>query len=1179
MYKRKKGKVAIIIFLVILSFTVHWVITPKISQNRTSTLKNGPFHANMERTDGFLKEKFSSSSVELLRNPSFGSLVNTFMGHEDVLNCIAFSPDGTLLASGAWDTLIILWDVINGTKLDTLRGHTYHVTSVAFSPDGALLASASMDHTIKIWNISSRKEIRTLKGHDDTVHSVKFSPNGTMLASGGWDASVKLWDVFTGAVLQEFNEHDGPVQAVDFSPDGSLLASASHDSYIKIYNITTRERVHNFRYNGLVHTIDFSPDGTVLAAGGLDFALNAGTIKLWNVTKGTRIRTVVGHTAITWSLSYSPDSTMVASGSIDGSIRLWNSTSGEKIIDLHYGSGRAVTFSPDSTMVALGGERMVISLVNVMRGITYHTVHGKKFTEVAFSPSGKEFATADIDATIQLWNISSKTEIKTLGGHTGMITSLTFSPNGKILASGSLDASIILWNITTGDILHNLTGYVLGVTDLAFSPNGEVLASASFIEYVKLWNVTSGTVLQTILFASSNPWEGGQNGLTFSPDGTIVAVTEISTIDAPFDGKIHLWDVPNGKELPALGGIFNESEWVYSAPTAIDFSTDGTLLAAGVTDSTIILWNVSNWEVLRTFNGHSAGITSIDFSLDDSILASGSDDKTIRLWDVNTGVELVTLAEHTDTVRSVQFSPEGLVLASASMDGTIKFWEVFPIPEDIDADGMTNNWENQYNLDPTSFWDKFDDPDSDGLMNSLEFFLHCDPVSNDSDSDSIPDGWEFLNGLNFLIDDTEADDDEDGISNLYEYQTGLNPRVNDAALDKDGDGLTNLQEFQLGSGAHNIDSDFDQMPDLWEYQHGFNATNPSDASHDSDGDWIINIQEFRARSNPRDFFSVPLLSLSVIHVGIVLGILCISSATFYYYRKKLRQSLIAELKAPDYPTALKIRKAGYSNYSTFIKAQDDAKALIERAEKSYFQGEYKTAINHFEQALSIFEKLENDLIMAEVVFLVARVLKFRSDLTPDSSILQRFPKHFPSDSVINAFDQMIKALLEEIKRNWGLAEDAWLAAANIEALDIKFRIMCQGGIVDSRVKDWLNNPSDSLPTKLSTQLDELQKKSEIHHLFESLCHVFLLRARIALVTLKLEDVKECLNQCLTIAKESGLITYQMLAQKELETFLQHKQRISDILDTYSPEEQQLKLKEYISKAITTLGIERTPPET
>ncbi|MEV2191029.1 WD40 repeat domain-containing protein [Streptomyces phaeochromogenes] len=203
--------------------------------------------------------------------------------------CVAFSPDGALLASGHSFDHVRLWDVASGSNVGILHGHSAFVLSVAFSPDGRLLASGSNDNSIRLWNIARRSSAATLTGHTSTVHAVAFSPDGTTLASSSYDRTIRLWDVSSARTIAVLKGHTSAAMSVAFSPDGRMLASGGASASSAFGN-------------------DYPDDHTV---------------RLWDVARRTNVATLTGHTGTVRSVVFSPDGTTLASGSHDGTVRLW----------------------------------------------------------------------------------------------------------------------------------------------------------------------------------------------------------------------------------------------------------------------------------------------------------------------------------------------------------------------------------------------------------------------------------------------------------------------------------------------------------------------------------------------------------------------------------------------------------------------------------------------------------------------------------------------------------------------------------------------------------------------------------------------------------------------------------------------------------------------------------------
>ncbi|KAJ7856496.1 WD40-repeat-containing domain protein [Mycena olivaceomarginata] len=284
------------------------------------------------------------------------------------IRSVAFSPDGTRIASGSADEAIRMWDVATGAagrrtfgwphrsgqvcfvlarwhayRLgicrqtirvwdvatgqqvgEPLTSHTGPVLSVTFSPDGARIASGSADKTIRMWDVATGQQVgEPLAGHTDPVRSVSFSPDGMRIASGSADKTIRVWDVATRQQIGEpLASHTGPVLSVTFSPDGTRIASGSADDTILVWDVATGQPVGEPlpAHTDSVLSVAFSPDGTRVASGSYDK-----TIRVWDaVTRQPVGKPLVGHTGPVLSLALSPDGTRIASGSEDKTIRVWN---------------------------------------------------------------------------------------------------------------------------------------------------------------------------------------------------------------------------------------------------------------------------------------------------------------------------------------------------------------------------------------------------------------------------------------------------------------------------------------------------------------------------------------------------------------------------------------------------------------------------------------------------------------------------------------------------------------------------------------------------------------------------------------------------------------------------------------------------------------------------------------
>ncbi|MFL5804092.1 MAG: WD40 repeat domain-containing protein [Roseiflexaceae bacterium] len=274
--------------------------------------------------DGRLLASAAEDGAVRIWSTADGALVNTLIGHIDVVGAVAFAPNGKLLASASDDKTIRLWDVATGQLVRVLQGHTAPVWALAFAPDGATLASGSNDRTVRLWNVADGTLLHTLEGHSVGVWSVAFAPDGHTLASAASDnpafkeTEVRLWNVADGTPAGTLAGHTRGVLCVAFAPDGTL-ASGSVDQQIIVWDLAGRRPARTLTgHTDNVYAVAFTPESRMLASGSLD-----NTVRLWNAADGALLQTLTGHGGRVWSVAFAPDGRTLASASADGTVRLW----------------------------------------------------------------------------------------------------------------------------------------------------------------------------------------------------------------------------------------------------------------------------------------------------------------------------------------------------------------------------------------------------------------------------------------------------------------------------------------------------------------------------------------------------------------------------------------------------------------------------------------------------------------------------------------------------------------------------------------------------------------------------------------------------------------------------------------------------------------------------------------
>jgi|GEM_PF-462214 len=583
--------------------------------------------------------------------------VHSFVGHMPLRQLTPMTPDGRPIVFARSGRTTQLLDGLTAKRVfEFPEGES--ASMVAFSTVGKLLAAcpyysgisereAPGGRKIGVWDLDKRTITQSLPLADtQTANCLAFSGEGKRLFASitNWKKSglgatttggeIVCLEIATGAKVAAFSVSiSRGADGMALSPDGKFLA----------FNDGAELKIHDAASGAMITTIaarlafdpafSFHPNSKEVATGSLQ------SVKIWDANTGREIRTLFGHTANVVSVAYSRDGKRIAASASDGSIRVWDvTTGGETVVLRQLRHATALAFSPDGDQLMAAGNN-------------YYQADDDRLSIL-------------YQGVVTVWDLSTSQEARLFRGQSRVGWGVALSPDGKLLASGGDDSTVIIWDTGTRKAVHTLRGHKAAVYGVAFSPDGKQLASAGHDHTVKTWDVATGRETQKL-----EGHKGQVCTAVFSRDGALIAT-------ACQDHIVRLFDSSTGRLVRELNSPGRE---FYGYVTTAVFSPDGKRLATSGYDQTVRVWDVATGAERFLSRGHTYYVNSITYSPDGKLLASAGADHTVRLWDAETGAALAVLKGHTGSVFGVSFTTEstsGRMRLASTDTSTLKIWDV-----------------------------------------------------------------------------------------------------------------------------------------------------------------------------------------------------------------------------------------------------------------------------------------------------------------------------------------------------------------------------------------------------------------------------------------------------------------------------------------------------------------------
>lgn len=599
----------------------------------------------------------------------------------DEVTALAFSPDGTKLASGPiYSNVVQIWDRASGRLLVSCKGHAGTLMQIQFTRDGNFVVSSSLDKTVRIWDASTGRERTRLA--TPWPGSFCVSPDGRVLAMSNQDKSIYLCDVATGKAIRalkvgiEASIRPGfePI-ALAFSADGKRLVTADFES-LRIWEVATGRLERSVETNswGQARAAAFNGDSVAVIS-----SAYGAPYTLWLQSPQSEPRILRVEQAKLAQCTFSPDGRSVLFSSPETGLRLWDANSGKEIRQFSgmQGNARALAFSADGKIVAAGTDASVIQQWDAATGRKIEKQPGQAAAVdgAAISPAGNIAVTRNADGTVDAWDVSTDRKLWRWQG-TRSISSggIHFTPDGSKIIAGGLNKEIQILDAASGKLLAKITTKE-PVKVVAISADGQSVLSTpnnqtaiwrdlatgrELAEYPKPGNSPAMSLIASYIATGQRVHAPC---CAASGDGRVVALGNQTKLTCIREDNSGAAKILFERELNSI--------------SCLALSADGSNLAVAGDDPFVLMLDAVSGKAVKQLETDGRDLTALAYSPDGKILAAGTNRGTLLLWDTSSGKRLASRTGHRGAIRQIAFTADGKHLITAGgADATAIVWDV-----------------------------------------------------------------------------------------------------------------------------------------------------------------------------------------------------------------------------------------------------------------------------------------------------------------------------------------------------------------------------------------------------------------------------------------------------------------------------------------------------------------------